>query len=354
MPSTDKVETTSQGVRPLVSVVVPVRNEAGFIANLVGSILNQDYPRDRIEVIVADGRSTDGTREILATLQPGDSRLIVIDNPQRIVSTGLNLAIAQARGEVIVRIDGHALIAEDFLARNVDLLEAHPEAWSVGGPIRHAATSSFGRAVSIAMSHPVGVGNASHRYPDYEGYVEGAQFLAFRRWVFDRAGTFDERLVRNQDDEFNYRIRQAGGRVYVSPSVRYSYFVRERPQLLFKQYFQYGFWRIPVIVKHRRPTTLRQVMPTAFYVACLLLAVLAWMAGRPLVALALPALYVSALLWVAGTTVRSNGWRTAACVPLAVALMHAGYGFGVGYGLLARIFRVEAWNPQGRMAAISR
>src|SRR5262245_22194158 len=243
-------------VLPLVSVVIPVRNEGNFVADLVRSVLSQDYPPDRMEVIVADGQSTDGTRERLSELQAREPRLIVLDNPGRIVSTGLNLAVARARGDVIVRIDGHALIAPDFLRQNVQLLADHPEAWSVGGPIRHAASTTFGRAVAAAMAHPLGVGNALHRYPDYEGFVEGAQFPAFRRWVFDRVGMFDERLVRNQDDEFNFRIRQAGGRIYVSPKVRYSYFVRERVSQLFRQYFQYGFWRIPVIEKHRRPTTI--------------------------------------------------------------------------------------------------
>ena len=232
---------------PFVSVVIPVRNEAVFIADLIGAILQQDYPADRLEVIVADGQSTDGTRETLASLQAKHSRLLVVENPGRIVSTGLNLAVARAKGDIVIRIDGHALIAPDFIRQNVALLAAHPEAWIVGGPIQHAATTTLGKAVALAMSHRLGVGNARHRFPGFEGYVESAQFPAIRRWVFDRVGKFDERLVRNQDDEFNYRIGLAGGKIFVSPSVKYSYFVRERLGQLFKQYFQYGFWRIPVV-----------------------------------------------------------------------------------------------------------
>src|SRR5262249_24092184 len=159
---------------------------------------------------------------------------------------------------------------------------------------------TFGRAVALAMSHPLGVGNALHRYPNYEGYAEGTQFPAFRRRVFDEIGLFDERLVRNQDDEFNFRIRRAGGKGFVSSRVRYQYFVRERVGQLFKQYFQYGFWRIPVMVKHRRPTTLRQVVPTLFYAACALLALMALWWRHPLVAGILPGLYLAALLTVAG------------------------------------------------------
>jgi glycosyltransferase involved in cell wall biosynthesis len=344
----------SDDTLPFVTVVVPVRNEARFIANLVRAVFAQDYPSDRLEVIVADGMSTDGTREALAHLRNQFPALVVVDNPKRIVPTGLNLAIARARGEIVIRIDGHALIAPSFIRENVALLAAHPEAWSVGGPIRHAATSRLGKAVAVAMSHPFGVGNARHRYPDFEGYVEGAQFPAIRRWVFDRIGLFDERLVRNQDDEFNYRIGLAGGRIFVSPRVQYSYFVRERIDQLFRQYFQYGFWRIPVIEKHRRPTTLRQMMPTLFYAACLLFALAGLWLKSVTVAVFLPAVYVAALLGAGLATARRHGALVAMYVPIAIATMHAGYAFGLGYGLWARFFASGAWDSQGKMATLSR
>jgi GT2 family glycosyltransferase len=305
-----------------------------------------------MEVIVADGMSTDGTRDILTALQ-AEYPLVVIDNPAGIVSTGLNLAVAAARGDVIVRVDGHALIAPDFLRQNVALLAEHPEAWSVGGPIRHAATTTFGKAVGVAMSHPMGVGKALHRYPEYEGFVEGAQFPAIRRWVFDRVGLFDERLVRNQDDEFNYRIHLAGGRIYVSPRVRYSYFVRERIGQLFTQYFQYGFWRIPVIEKHRAPTTWRQLAPTVFYATCAIAGLAAFWLREPLLAVVLPSCYVLALGFAA-VAAAPSGLGVSVRVPFAIATMHAGYALGISYGLWARLIHPNAWNARGKMATISR
>jgi glycosyltransferase involved in cell wall biosynthesis len=342
------------GEVPFVSVVVPIRNEAAFIADLVSSILRQDYPADRMEVIVADGMSEDGTGEILRTLQDRDARLVVVNNPGRIVSTGLNAATERARGEIIIRIDGHAVIAPDFIRQNVLLLQEHPEAWSVGGPIRHVGKTRFGQAAALAMSHPLGVGNASHRFADYEGYAEGAAFPAIRRWVFNRIGLFDERLVRNQDDEFNYRIQRAGGLVYISPRVRYSYFVRSRPGQLFRQYFQYAFWRIPVIEKHRRPTTWRQLVPTLFLSTCAVLGVVAALRGSIVVGVALPALYGAGLLLAAVGIARRASLSTVIQVPVAMATMHVAYGLGMGYGLWARLCHRDAWNIRGSMSTITR
>ena len=339
---------------PFVSVVMPIRNEAGFIAQTLEGLLAQDYPADRMEILVADGMSDDHTRAILAEYVRQHPHVKMVDNPGRIVSCGLNTALAHAQGEIIVRIDGHSAVARDFLRQNVQLLAEHPEAWSVGGPIVHAGRTTFAKAVAIAMSHPCGVGLATHRFADYEGYVEGAAFPAFRRWVFDRVGQFDERLVRNQDDELNYRITQAGGKIYVSPKVRYVYFVRERIDQLFRQYFQYAFWRIPMIRKHRRPTTLRQVIPPLFFLSMLVLCMTGLVLRQPLVALALPAVYGVALLAVGLACVPKAGLQVASLVPVAIATLHTAYALGIAYGLCAALLWPASWDQPGAMAHLSR
>ncbi len=339
---------------PFVTVVMVVRNEAPFMARALELVLAQDYPRDRMEIIVADGLSDDGTRDVLAGYQAKHPFIQVVDNPGRIVASGLNVAIDRAQGELIVRIDGHGQVATDFVSQVVKLMDEHPEAWCAGGPIVHAGTNLFGEAVAVAMSHPLGVGLATHRFEDYEGYVEGAHFPTFRKWIFDRIGKFDEGLVRTEDDEFNYRIAQAGGKVYVSPRVRYVYYVRDRLGKLFRQYFQYSFWRIPVIKKHKKPTTLRQVVPPLFFLAMfVLLGVGIWL-RQPWIALALPAIYLIALVAVAISVIPRKGVAVASLVPLAVATMHFAYALGIAYGAFAALFYPKAWDQTGSMSKLNR
>jgi GT2 family glycosyltransferase len=245
-------------------------------------------------------------------------------------------------------------VASDFVSQSVRLLEEHPEAWIVGGPIVHGATGLRGRAVAIAMSHPFGVGTARHRFAGFEGYADTVQFPAFRRWVFERVGLFDTALVRNQDDEFNYRVVRAGGRIFISPAVRYVYYVRDKLTNLFRQYFQYSFWRVPVIRKHKKPTTVRQMVPLLFFLATFALCAAGFLLRQPLLALALPGVYALAMLLLGLSVVPRAGLRVATLVPVAVVIMHAAYALGMACGLSAALSRVRAWERKGAMSSLSR
>lgn len=341
-------------ILPLVTVIMPVRNEQKEISQSLGSVLAQDYPADRLEVLVADGMSNDSTRTIVGEIARRDPRVRLVDNQAGIMAAGFNTALTVARGEIIVLLGGHSEVAADFVRESVALLRERPEAWCVGGPILHVGHSMFGKAVAMAMSHRLGVGNASHHFASYEGYAEGAPFPTLWRWVFERVGTLDERLVRNQDDEFYYRIRQAGGKVYISPRIRYNYFVRERIGQLYRQYFQYGFWRIPVMKKHQRPTTMRQIVPSLFYLACISLLMIGLWFRQPVIALALPLFYGGTLLTVGLSVLPKVGFQVAYRVPLAIGTIHAGYAWGLMYGVWASFFQPRAWDTSGQMATISR
>lgn len=334
---------------PSVSVIVPIRNEAKHIEACVRALLDQQNPPEHYEILVVDGMSDDGTREILARLTAEDARLRIIDNPQRITPTALNLGIRESVGEIVIRVDGHTTVAPDFVANNLALLQERPDAWMVGGPIAHRGRGIFGRGVAAAMSSAIGVGGAKHRFEHYEGYAEGAAFPAIRRWVFDRVGMFDEDLVRNQDDEFNFRMHLAGGKAYLSPRVQHDYFVRESPRLLWRQYFQYAFWKVRVMRKHQRPIALRHLVPMVFVIGAPALMLAAGLLSWPMGGVALaPLLLYSVLVFGFALTVTMRQWSlaVAACAAVAVVIMHVAYGVGTIYGMASRSTRAPTTMNQ--------
>ncbi|OHB55233.1 MAG: hypothetical protein A2Y07_11065 [Planctomycetes bacterium GWF2_50_10] len=341
--------------KPFVSVIVPCRNEGDFIARCVCSILVCDYPKDRFEVIVVDGMSTDDTRFEISQLQKSHPNLKLYDNPERIVPTAMNIGISNSKGEVIIRVDGHAEVPPNFIAQNISKLQAHPEAWCVGGAIDSISDTYVGKAIAVAMSSRFGVGNAMFRLGNYEGYVDTIAFGAYHRWVFDKIGTFDEELVRNQDDELNYRLIKEGGKILMSPSIHSKYYTRTSLSKLWRQYFQYGFWRIRTMQKHRRPATLRQMVPLL-----LVLSMLSLLIGgaffRPVLLLLMSEIFLYLLLLVAGIVdvSRKAGVSYGLLSPIVFIILHFGYGFGSLWGIMRFILLKGKGMPKASAHKLSR
>ncbi len=313
---------------------MPVRNEGGHIKHTVAAVLAQDYPADRFEVLVADGGSTDGTREFVESFARGDSRLRLLDNPERIVSTGLNTALREARGDIVVRVDGHTEIASDYVRACVEVLE-RSGADNVGGRMNAIGVGAFGRAVAAATSSPFGVGNARFHFSDREEWVDTVYLGAWRREVFERIGGFDEELVRDQDDEFNYRLRAKGGRILLSPRIRSGYTVRSAPGSLIRQYFQYGLWKVRVLQKHPRQMRPRQFVPPLFVGTLLLLSVGALFAPAARFALlAAAGAYFLVCLVASAAAGRRTGFPEAILLPAVFAALHLSYGVGFLVGLV--------------------
>jgi len=264
---------------PLVSVIIACRNEAGGIEACLGSILAQEAPERGFEVVIADGMSEDGTREAIQKTEDGSGKsggtgprpeMRVIENPGRMVSTGLNAAIRAARGGIIIRMDAHTEYAPDYLVRCLKLLET-TGADSVGGPARTRARTYMQKAVAAAYHSPFSVGGARFHDVDYEGWVDTVTYGCWRRETFETFGFFDEELVRNQDDEHNLRIVRGGGKIWQSPKIRSWYRPRGSLSALFDQYRQYGYWKVRVIQKHKLPASWRHLVPGAFLLALLIL-----------------------------------------------------------------------------------
>ena len=330
---------------PFVSILMPVRNEAAFIGTSLGAVLAQDYPHDRLEVLVADGMSSDATRDAIvgvAARVPGIP-VKVLDNPRGIVATGLNEALRHAKGKVLVRVDGHTVIAADYVKECVEALESG--ATNVGGRMVATGEGTFGRAVALATSSRFGVGGARFHYSTKKEWVDTIYMGCWRRETFDRVGGFDEELIRNQDDEFNYRLRARGGKILLSPRIRSHYFNRSTVRSLWRQYFQYGYWKVRVMQKHPSQMSLRHFVPAAFVSALVTsgLAALA-MPGARIAFIGLAAIYAGACLLVSAVGLRRAGPGPLLLLPVAFATLHLAYGAGFLFGLLRFAGR---WGDRG-------
>jgi GT2 family glycosyltransferase len=258
---------------PVVRVVVPCRNEARYIEACINSIVRADRDGMLVELWICDGSSEDGTRVIIARLAAQHPWVRLVDNPARTTPQAMNLGLRPPGYEVGIILGAHAQVSVDFFHANIEALRQHPEAGCVGGIIENVYEDATSRHIGAAMGHPFGVGSAHFRTGLKQGHVDTVAFGAYRREVFERIGYFDERLVRNQDDEFNYRVVKAGFRIWLSSSISSRYYVRGSFSKLFSQYRQYGYWKVYVNRLHATVTTWRQLVPVAFvgYLALLLL-----------------------------------------------------------------------------------
>jgi len=251
-----------------LSVICPIYNEEKHIASCLESILQQDFPKEEMEVLLVDGMSTDRTREIVQQYTEQYPFIFLLDNPKRIVPTGLNIGIRVAQGDVIIRLDAHAIYPDNYFSVLVDKLFAL-NADNVGGLCRTlpAKETPVCEAIAAALSSPFGMGDSHFRIgTNKEMQVDTVPFGCFRREVFDKIGYFDEELIRNQDDEFNGRIIKYGGHIYLIPSIVINYYGRDSIGKVAKMFYQYGLFKPLVNKKLGNPATVRQFFPPLFVV----------------------------------------------------------------------------------------
>jgi len=251
---------------PFISVIVPCRNESGYIANVIRDIFAQTYPSELMEVFIIDGESEDSTAEIVMSLTAAYPNLTLLSNPKKIVPTALNIGIKAAEGDVIVRLDAHCEYPENYLSYLVENLIAM-KADNVGvAMIAHPRNKSL-KAITIAraISCPFGIGDSYHRTGLSKAIeIDSVPFGCYPRKVFEKYGLFDEELIRNQDDEFNSRIVSRGGKIWLLPEIEITYFARDSFSKIFKMFYYYGFFKPLVNKKVGKAATLRQFVPPAF------------------------------------------------------------------------------------------
>jgi len=333
------------GSWPTVSVLLPVRNEASFIERSLGAVFAQDYPPELIEIVVADGMSTDATRDIVAMLQEDHPNLHLIDNPCMTVPYAMNLATAASSGEIIVRVDGHCEIAPDYVRNCVKhLVEDGVD--GVGGPWEQIGETPAAVSISLATASRFGVGGSAYRvYRGENRLVDTVPFPAYTRKLVEQIGPYDEEQTRDQDDEYNYRIREQGGTLLLASDVRSRYYSRASLRKMASQYYQYGFWKVRVTQKHPRQMQTRHFVPLAFVaslVAAAGLAPFSRAARRALFMIILT--YGAANLGVSWSIAREHGMEHMRVLPQAFFLLHGSYGLGFLVGLIKF---ADKWQASG-------
>ena len=323
-------------MREFVSVIIPCRNESAFLGACLDSVLAADYPRERMEVVVADGMSEDGTRELIERYTARDARVRRVDNPQRITPVALNRAVAASRGEIILRLDAHAEMAPHHISRAVDYLRSSA-ADNVGGGIETVARDRgpFAEPIRMVLAHRFGVGNSHFRTgaaaPRWVDTVFGG---CWRREVFDRLGGFNEKLVRGQDLEFNLRLRNSGGRILLAPDLETRYYARATLPSFWRHNWSNGVWVLLAFAfSEVMPVRLRHLAPLAFVCALGLGTAAVGFAHWILPAIALPYL---ALNLGASTQAawRERNWKLLFLLPVTFLSLHVPYGAGSLWGAL--------------------
>lgn len=328
--------------RPLITVVVPTLDEATFIGTCLSSLLNQRGVPGELEVLVVDGGSTDGTVQCVRELEERDSRVRLVDNPDRIQTAAFNIGMRQARGEYIAFAGAHATYDPGYLASCLEVLR-RTEATNVGAVQTPVGRSSTGRAIAWAMSSPLGVGGASFRYAKEEMRVRSVFGGFLRLRDLRELEGFREEYHANEDYDLNCRIREKGGSVVVSPSIQCEYYVRESLWGLARQMFRYGKWRVRTVSDHPQSLMVRHFaaswLPLVLAVCLLLSPMISW--GWWL--LSIPGIYALTLLSSPVAVLRKTGSMAVALkAPVVLATMHLSWGFGWWAGVRQFGFPWEA------------
>lgn len=315
---------------PVVSIVIAARNEASSIERCIDALRQQDYPPTRLEILVADGRSADDTRTIVNRIASVDPRVRLVDNPTRTTPAAFNAGLQLATGSVLGIMSGHAEASPDYVIRSVAALR-DTAAWAVGGRIVREASTPSQEAIARVTSSPFGVGDSKHNYADEPGFVETVFPGMWPRATLTRVGIFDTELQRNQDDDLSFRIREAGGTIWYDPAIRVRYQPRGTLRALFRQYRQYGSWKVRVYQKHPRAVRPRQLVPAVWVGTLVGGTLLGFLTPIAWVAASAAAVSYMGLMLAASHRMAGGDVGRARLVVTFLAL-HAGYGIGMWMG----------------------
>lgn len=337
---------------PVIAVVVPARNEEKYIGKLIESIMQTTYDKDKLRIFICDGLSDDKTQEIVSGYAVKHKGVHLLINENRTTPFAFNLGIKNATdADIVITVSAHAEVYPDFFEQIVEAFTISPDIGCVGGISDNLYADETSRAIGLAMSSPFGVGNAHFRTGGKEGYVDTVSYPAYKKEVFEKVGLFNEALTRNQDDEFNYRVARAGYKIYLSKSIRSKYHVRGTFEKVYKQYYQYGYWKVYVNKLHKTVTSTRQLVPPAFVV---------FLVGGLIVSCfsyVLALMYLGALCFYAACAFAfaaksASNFKQSMMIAWTFMILHFGYGTGYLKGIID--FTLFGKNPSKKAEALTR
>ena len=335
---------------PTVSIIIPCFNEEKTIRLLLEAIYEQTFPRADMEVVIADGLSTDNTRNVIQNFQVShpDLAIKLIDNPKRFIPAGLNRAIEAADGDIVVRLDAHSVPSPTYVARSVQALEDKKGA-NIGGvwKIKPGGSDWLAKSIAVAASLPLGVGDALYRVGGEPQEVDTVPFGAFYKSLVDEIGLFDENLLSNEDYEFNVRIRKSGKKIWLDPSIESQYFSRSTIPALIKQYWRYGYWKYKMLKRYPDTLRWRQGLPPLFVLSLILLSGLSFFRIEIAWLLLLEVSIYLILLVSAGmyAAYKKRIGYLSIGLPVSIASMHVSWGLAFLLSLLDSVWM--KWRSKG-------
>ena len=333
-------------IPPFVSIIVPCYNEETTIRHLLDAVLVQTYPLEKMELIISDGMSTDHTSDVIVSFQKEHPLLAihVIENSKRTIPSGLNQAIRESSGEIIVRLDAHSMPIPEYVERCITAHQLH-KGDNIGGvwEIRAGDETWIAESISFAAAHPLGVGDAMYRLNAKAGVVDTVPFGSFHRALIEKIGEFDETLLANEDYEFNTRVRESGGIVWLDPSIRSVYFSRSTLGKLASQYWRYGFWKYKMLKRYPHTLRWRQALPPAFVMALIILIVLSLFVEIARYLLVAQLLIYFLILGLAALKLAVEQRKSFLVVglPLSILTMHVSWGAGFLRSSISNLFTAE-------------
>ena len=321
-----------------VSVVIPILNEEKYIKNCLDCLMGQDYPKESLEILLVDGGSVDSTKVIIEEYLQKYYYVKLIANPKKTVQYAMNIGVENASGYYIVRMDAHAEYAEDYISRCVEYLEK-TGAENVGGTTVVRGKGEIQKIIAASYHSPFALGGSKHYDENYEGYADTVAWGAFRKDTLVKLGMYDERLPRSEDDDLNFRITESGGKIFVTPKIKSVYYPRDSFAKLFKQYFEYGKWKVAVVKKHKKPSRIAHLVPMLFVAFIVVFGTLSFV--FPIIAkmfFSIMALYLLLDAYFSFKSKHINGFLNKLGLMYAHLVLHISYGLGFWAGIF------KFWN----------